>query len=499
MLKVEKQNYLLNLEQFEGLSLREIAEKTGHHFNTVKKYVDREDWNEGYKERKARKSKLDELKPVIDEWIEEDMKRRRKDRRTAKKIYNDLKKDEEHGKKLKVSQETVTNYVRKRKGEIRHNIYETAMFGLHSRGQAQLDFGEILIKQPNGAEVKWSILALSFPWSNAGFAQVCRSETKECLCESLQRIFEYIGGVPLRILFDNMSSAVVKVEENGERKLTEMFMRFTMHHRYKADFCNPESPQEKGNIENKVGYMRRNYFCPPPKVDNLEEFNKNLLKLCTEDLDREHYRKEEKISELWKAEQEALIPLCTEKFRVFSIMEVKTDKYSFIRFDKQSYSTAPEYAECKMWLEYGDTELRILNEKFEFVVGHERVQNPQSDPVIDYGNYIVALSRKPRAFLASPYFSTLPGTVQRFLKILEYGELKKMLKILTPIIQNGKINDAAAVLELTEIRDSEEFNTAFRALSEDMPQPAVITPTTPVQTEYKPNFGEYSALWGGND
>ena len=67
MLDLNRQIYLGNLDQYEGMSLREIAEKTGHHFNTVKKYVDKEDWNAEYKARKVYVSRLDPLKEVIDE------------------------------------------------------------------------------------------------------------------------------------------------------------------------------------------------------------------------------------------------------------------------------------------------------------------------------------------------------------------------------------------------------------------------------------------------
>jgi transposase len=75
-----------------------------------------------------------------------------------------------------------------------------------------------------------------------------------------------------------MSSAVVHIEEHGRRTLTEMFMRFTMHHRFKAEFCNPDSPQEKGNVECKVGYIRRNYLLPPPTVKTHEDLEAQTLK-----------------------------------------------------------------------------------------------------------------------------------------------------------------------------------------------------------------------------
>ena len=495
MLDMDRQSYLSNLAQYEGLSLRGIAEKTGHHFDTVKKYVDREDWNESYNPRKQRVSLLEPLKPVIDGWITEDLKRTRKNRRTATKIYNDLRTDKEHSKLLAVGKQSVINYVGKRKKELCKKTYGTAMFALHAMAEAQVDFGDVLVANKNGTEEKWHELIVSFPWSNAGFAQVCRFETKECLCEALQRIFEFIGGIPIRILFDNMSSAVVHIEEHGNRRLTDMFMRFTMHHRFKAEFCNPDSPNEKGNVENKVGYLRRNYLLPPPLIEDLNKFNGELLERCMEDLKREHYVKKELISELFAAEQEAFIPLPRERFRVFTLEKVKTDKYSFIQFENNRYSTSPEYAKCEMWLEIGASELRILNGKYEHIATHVRKYGRETEPVIDFENYIGALSRKPRAFLNSPYFPTLPETVQKYLKNCAYPELKKMLLTLVPIIREGKIGDAAAVLELLEIRNTDEFITAYRALTEDTrPLPTVTTPLTPQQQPYLPKLAPYSEL-----
>ena len=497
---MEKQNYLTNLSQFEGLSLREISKRSGHHFNTVKKYVDKEDWNKGYKPRKERPSLLEPLKTTIDEWILEDLKRKRKYRRTATKIYNDIRKHKDLGPMLAVGKQTVINYVSRRKKELCKKTYDTAMFGLHSMGEAQLDFGKVLVRIPNGAEEYRHELILSFPWSNAGFGQVCYFETKECLCEALQRIFEFIGGVPLRILFDNMSSAVVHIEEHGNRQLTEMFMRFAMHYRFKAEFCNPDSAHEKGNVENKVGYIRRNYLLPPPLIENLDDFNRNLMEECMNDLQREHYVKKEQILDLFIAEREAFIPLPRERFRVFTLEKVKTDKYSFIHFDKHRYSTSPEYAEREMWLEAGVSELRVLNSKYEFVVSHRRVYGHKIEPTIDFENYIGTLSRKPRAFLSSPYFLTLPELLQDYLKNCQYAELKKMLLTLVPIIREGKINDAVTVLELSHIRNSDDFLAAYRALTDDPHQlPSVTTPLTPVQPPYLPKLDPYSALLGGEN
>jgi transposase len=74
------------------------------------------------------------------------------------------------------------------------------------------------------------------------------AENQECFLEGLKRLFEQIGGVPERIWFDNLSAAVIRVENNGDREVTEAFRRFSAHYRFEAVFCNPASGHEKGHV-----------------------------------------------------------------------------------------------------------------------------------------------------------------------------------------------------------------------------------------------------------
>ncbi|WP_099082816.1 hypothetical protein [Desulforamulus profundi] len=70
--------------------------------------------------------------------------------------------------------------------------------------------------------------------------------------------------------------------------MTDTFTRFVLHHKFNAIFCNPNKGQEKGSVENKVGYQRRNFFVPVPTVTDLIQFNKDILTRCDEDMNREH-------------------------------------------------------------------------------------------------------------------------------------------------------------------------------------------------------------------
>ena len=166
MLDLDRQKYIKNLEQYEDLSLREIAKKTGHHFNTVKKYAEKTDWNAEKKARKSQGTKLDPLKAIIDEWLREDLRRPRKYRRTATKIYRDLGADAEYSKHLRVCKQSVINYVSKRKKELSKQTngtlfrIDTAMFAVHAMCEAQVDFGDILVKRSHGGEEVWHELVV---------------------------------------------------------------------------------------------------------------------------------------------------------------------------------------------------------------------------------------------------------------------------------------------------------------------------------------------------
>ncbi|MBN4051124.1 IS21 family transposase [bacterium AH-315-L21] len=205
--------------------------------------------------------------------LTDDLKSPRKQRHTAVRVYNRLV--EEHG--FTRGKRTVADYVSKKKKEL-----STAKEGYlpiaHPAGEAQLDFGEMMYRNENKKEKKGHYLTLSFPYSNAAYTQIFESENQECVIEGLKRIFEYIGGVPKLIVMDNMSSVVAKILTNGERKIAEGFQRFALHYRFNMRFCNVASGNEKGNIENKIGYHRRNMFVPIPKTDNLEKYNKTLWK-----------------------------------------------------------------------------------------------------------------------------------------------------------------------------------------------------------------------------
>ena len=257
MLTMDEQEKIRMLYEEEGKSLSEIARMTGLNYRTVRRYAYKEDWNAEESLRAENSPVLGNCAATIDRWLEDDRKVPRKQRHTARRIYDRLV--EECG--YRGSYSSVRRYVHRKK-KLLGSVTEGFLPLDAPQGCAQADFGEFLYYDGAKKEKKGYALTVTFPYSNHAYTQVFPSQNQECLLEGLKRVFERIGGVPPRMRFDNLSPAVVEVLEGRERVLTEGFTRFKLHYRFQADFCNPGKGNEKGNVENKVGYSGETCSSP---------------------------------------------------------------------------------------------------------------------------------------------------------------------------------------------------------------------------------------------
>ncbi|PHJ38639.1 hypothetical protein P378_08730 [Desulforamulus profundi] len=205
------------------------------------------------------------------------------------------------------------------------------------------------------------------------------------------------------------------------------------------------------------------------------------------------------ICDLLVQDLEAMKPLPKQRFKVTRLAKVKTDKYSFVQFENNKYSTAPQYNRCEMWLEISAEELRILNDKYEEVVVHKRRYGQMPEPVVDWIKYLTAINRKPNAFKYTQFFKELPVVWQEYFNRADYDDSKKMLSTLTPIILDGKLDEATVALEVHEIQNADEFLLIYRNLTESPPPSAVKTQNTPTQLPYKNDLSVYGSLIGGEN
>jgi hypothetical protein len=238
-------------------------------------------------------------------------------------------------------------------------------------GVAQGDFGEADIIEA-GVRRTIKYLTLSFPASNAGYPQGFGGETAECVCQGLQDIFHRIGGVPGRIVFDNASGVGRRVRDRVT--YSELFMRFKCHYGFSVSFCNPASGNEKGNVENKVGYLRRNLLVPIPEIEDLESWNRQLLERAERDFQRPHYKKGLTITELFAEERTHLGPLPAKPFNIERFQRVNTDGYGKFCIDgRHWYSSSPESACMELTIGIKAHWVEVYKTNGELLCSHRRI------------------------------------------------------------------------------------------------------------------------------
>ena len=297
----------------KGENISQIADVLKLDWKTVQKYIDKTDFNEPAPQQASEQRlcpKLDPYKAIIDKWLEEDKQAPRKQRHTARRVFHRLRKE---FRGFNCSYRTVaTYYVVKHK-----ELFSGAKGGFlpleHSPGEAQVDFGTADFYE-NGTRITGKYLEVSFPYSNKGYLQLFYGENMECLLEGLDAIWRHIGVVPGELWFDNTKTIITKIIRGGGRETTERFDHFREHYRFQAVFMNPGEGHEKGNVENKVGCQRRNFLVPMPHFLALTDFNQQLLNTCEEDADREHYRHNETIEELFAEDLKHCHPLLKIEF-----------------------------------------------------------------------------------------------------------------------------------------------------------------------------------------
>jgi len=433
VLEVTEINYIRQQVNGKGHTYAEVARRTNRDPRTVQEYTNQEEFQPEWKGTKQQPSPvMDPVKHIVDQWLKEDLKKKKKYRRTAKRIWELLKDDFD----FKGSDRTVRAYVSKRKREILEEMEanDDAALPLEASPEdAQVDFGEAPFKV-EGKVVELPYLVMSFPFSNAFLVQVFNSQNQGCFLEGLKRFFHHIGGVPRRIRFDNLSPAVKKILPHGKRELTEGFERFVLHYGFEHEFCNPDSGNEKGHVEAMVKYVRNNFFLPERSVYHLEDLNAKLWEEVEKDRYRQHYEKKEEISQLFEEDKHAFLHLPAKEYSCVRYETLKADKYGFVQVDTKKYSTSPRYAKQEVLVAITYNQVNILTDEYESIVGHKRIYGNDSKSMI-WQPYLSLMARRPTALKYTIFYSQMPELWQSYLNEYTVEEKKKALKLLSTLLK----------------------------------------------------------------
>ena len=424
----------------DGMASRQIATRLGISRNTVAKYVNQTDFSPAPPTRQPA-SLVDAYANIVEGWLIDDLRQPRKQRHTGRRVFDRLVAEYDFSGSYATVQRWVKRW-RQSRAEAGEGFIELDW----EPGTAQADFGEAdAIIQ--GKRVTTHMLVVTWPYSNTRYAVVLPGETAECVCQGLRTIFELVGRVPVRMVFDNATGIGKRI--NKEVRTTKLFDAFKLHYRFTATFTNPNSGNEKGSVENAVGYIRRNALVPVPHVETYQGLSEYLLDACDELLPNDHYRKDGTIGALFDTDLEVMRDLPGIGFDACTWLLRRVDKVGNIDVTGVKYFVGTEYAGQRVHVGMRAFTMQARTLTGETITTHTRVYGGQSVTVSQPEQLLAGLIRKPGAFLNSPLGQSLPDPLLGLVTEADPGERRRLLGVLRQA--TGIAGFDAAVTVMNEI------------------------------------------------
>jgi transposase len=364
----------------QGVSKRQILRETGMHWQTLEKILAHSS-PPGY--RRATPTRKPKIGPWLGRIVEMLKEDQAKQYHTAKRIWQRLQQEGFTG-----GYTIVKDAVR----EIKKHNKEIFMPLSHRPGEAQVDFGYALVKMA-GVLRKIAFFVMTLPYSDGFFVMAFDHECTETFWEGHVRAFEFFGGVPQRITYDNSKVMVSQIIGSRKRSLTTGFLQLVSHYLFDYHFCLVRRANEKGVVEGIVKFARLNFMVPIPEVRDFAELNEYLLGMCRDDLARRLRGKKATKAQLLKDDQANFGELPATSFDACRVEKTSADSESLVRFDTNDYSVPVEYAYHEI-VAKGYTDRVKLCHRDKVVAVHDRCWDRQQQ-IFNPLHYLPMLERKP--------------------------------------------------------------------------------------------------------
>lgn len=382
-----------------GMSGRAIATKYRVSRHTVSDAL-ASAWPRERKPLPPRPSVLDPFKADIDDILRVDLDAPRKQRHTAKRIYDRL--IDEHSMH-NVSYQVVRGYVAERKPKIRAEAgrgpVNVFLPQTHRPGEeAEVDFGEVVINL-RGEPVTCMLFSLRLSFSGKAVHRIFASGGTEAFLEGHAHAFTTMGGVPTgKIRYDNLKAAVAQVLGFSRQRVeTARWTAFRSHYGIDAFYCQPglQGAHEKGGVEGQIGWFRRNHLVPVPQVDSFEQLNTMVDEWDAADDARRIGTRPHTIGEHFAVEQPQLAPLPDEEFETGTWLTPRVDRFSQVTVRTNRYSVPVRLVGRQVRVQLHASDLVVYDGRTE-VARHERLM-AKARSRLDLDHYLEALLRKPGA------------------------------------------------------------------------------------------------------
>jgi len=399
----------------DGMSGREAARHFGISRDSVRKIM-RFSVPPGYRRTAPiRRPKLDGFSEIIDQWLAEDVGRPRKQRHTAKRVFDRLRV--EHG--FTGGYTIVKDYVREQQRRGREMFVPLH----HAAGHAQADFGEALAVI-GGVEQKAYFFAFDLPHSDASYIRAYPAATSEAWVDGHVHAFAFFGRVPLSVLYDNDKCLVARIQADGTRSRTRLFSGFLSHYVIQDRYGRPGKGNDKGSVEGLVGLARRNFMVPLPQFASWDDFNVWLEAQCRTrqaDILRGH---SETIEQRLQRDLAAMAALPATPFDACDQASARVSSQALVRYKTNDYSVPVAYGHRDVWVR-GYVDQIVIGCGADIIARHPRCYGSE-ELVFNPVHYLPLLEQKIGALdQAAPLVGwDLPAEFQTLRRLMEARMLK---------------------------------------------------------------------------
>jgi transposase len=380
----------------EGLSIRALAVRHGVHRRAVRQALVAP--LPAVKRRPVSRPapKLGPYRGLIDSWLDGDRDAPRKQRHTARRIWERLR--DEHA--ADVAERTVREYVHGRRRERGEGV-QAFVPQVHAAGvEAEVDWGEAHVAMA-GTQLKVYLFHMRACHSRAAFAMAFPHCSQQAFLEAHVEAFDWFGGVFGLLRYDNLTSAVKQVLRGRRRVETDRFIALRSHYLYESQFTTPgiEGAHEKGGVEGEVGRFRRRHLVPVPDVASLGELNSRMLAGCESDLARPISGRQESVGVSFARERPLLRGLPAERASTAEQATPRVDAKALVTIKQNRYSVPVRLAGLRVHSRVGARMIEI-HHGGELVACHERQQG-RFGVAASLDHYLELLARKPGALAGS--------------------------------------------------------------------------------------------------
>ena len=384
VLRMEDKELIRRLVNIQGLSQREVFRRFGWSRDSIADAVKNPESNSYTLQAPRPRPITDPVVPLVKQWLEEDKSKPRKQRHTKTRIFERLRDEYE----FKGSRRAISDLVNSME------LISPEVFCPidHPPGaEFQIDWGQAMAIV-DGIETNIYIFCTRSAFSKATFVKAYRRDDMVSFLDAHVWLLEQLGGVPHKLAYDNLRTAVTYVYTGRKRELTKRFVALRSHYLFESRFCNVASGNEKGHVENSVKRSERTYLTPVPRVASLESLNVHLASWTKKDLQRIDQESKKTYGELFEDEKKYFRPLNESRFHACTYDSLRVDKRATVPHNQSRYSVPVQYATKHVVLRAYIDRIEIHCED-RIIATHDRVE--PGDWSLQLAHYITLLETKP--------------------------------------------------------------------------------------------------------